>query len=261
MVTIAITNRKGGTGKSTVAVNLAAELSIRGEKVLLIDLDTQGHSTIGVGFDFKKGLLTIHSIFSDSTEISKVIYRTKWENLYISPANPMFEHSLSGSKRDILRNSITKDNLADSFDFIIIDTAPSFDNLLINALVASDYVLIPFQPHFLSIEGIKSLARLFFKIASTDNPSLKLLGLIPVMVNLRIHHHSRVTSSLSTNFGASKMLPGIRSDIKVVEAFENRMPVVFYAPTTRACEDFKIITEEILNRIKQSLCRKNLNAM
>ncbi len=78
MVTIAITNRKGGTGKSTVAVNLAAELSVRGKKVLLVDLDTQGHSTIGVGFEYKKGLLTIHSVFSDpEIEVDKVIYQTR----------------------------------------------------------------------------------------------------------------------------------------------------------------------------------------
>lgn len=249
-IVITITNRKGGTGKSAVAVNLSAELAAKGKKVLLIDLDTQGHSTLGVGFEFKRGLLSIHSLFLYSQiEINKVIYQTKWENLFIAPADPMFEHNKAGDLRDVLKNAVKNGNLSQNFDFAIIDTAPSLDNLLINALVASDYVLIPFQPHFLSLEGIKALARLFFRIASTENPSLKLLGLIPVMLNLRIHHHGKVTENLTTNFGKEKILPGIRSDIKVVEAFENKMPVRFYAPTSRACFDYKTLTDEILKRL------------
>lgn len=247
MITIAITNRKGGTGKSTVAVNLSAELSIRGKRILLIDLDTQGHSTLGVGFEFKKGLISIHSVFIDSSiDIDKLIYPTKWENLYISPADPMFEHGKAGDRRSILREKIGNKGFSQNFDFVIIDTPPSLDNLLVNALIASDYVLIPFQPHFLSIEGIKSLARLFFRIASTENPSLKLLGLIPVMLNLRMRHHVKVTGSVTMNFGKEKILPGIRSDIKVVEAFENKMPVVFYSPNSRASLDYKLLADELL---------------
>ncbi|MCS7164534.1 MAG: ParA family protein [Thermodesulfovibrio sp.] len=203
---------------------------------------------MGVGFEHRRNILTAHSLFlNESYEIEKAIYNTKWDNLYVSPADPLFEHQRSGERKDILKNALMNSKL--SFDFIIIDTAPSLDNLLINALVASDFVLIPFQPHFLSIEGIRALARVFFRIASTENPNLKLLGLIPVMLNLRIHHQSRVTENLSTNFGREKILPGIRVDIKVVEAFEHRMPLRFYAPTSRASQDFKFLSNEILNRI------------
>ncbi len=162
----------------------------------------------------------------------------------------MFDHSLSGSKKDVLRDRIAKPKLLDSFDFVIIDTAPSLDNLLVNALVASDYVLLPFQPHFLSLEGIKSLTRVFFRVASYDNPSLKLLGLIPVMINARIQHHNKIKSTLSTNFGSNRMFSGIRTDIKVVEAFENKMPVIFYAPNTRASVDIKLLTDEILQKLE-----------
>lgn len=250
MKVITVTNRKGGTGKSTLSVNLSAELSVRGRKVLLIDLDTQGHSTVGTGFEYKKGISNIHSLFENSySDIDKFIYPTKWNNLFISPADSMFEHSRAGERRDILRNAIQESDFVKSFDFVIIDTAPSLDNLLINALVASDYVLIPFLPHFLSIEGIKSLARVFFRIASTENPSLRLLGLVPVMLNFRIHHHSKVTGNLSTNFGKDKILPGIRNDIKIGEAFENRMPVIFYAPASRASTDFKLLADVLLERI------------
>lgn len=250
MLAITVANRKGGTGKSTVSVNIAAELASMGKSVLLIDLDTQGHATLGFGFECKKGLHTIHSLFSgDITEIDQAIYPTKWVNLYISPANPMFEHGRAGEKRDLLKEQLNKATLKTSFDFVIFDTAPSFDNLLMNALLAANYVLVPFQPHHLSIDGIKNLARLFFKVASTENTSLRLLGFVPVMYNLKVNHHVHVINTLSSNFVKEKILPGIRSDIKLVEAFEQGMPVRYYAPNSRASQDFKTLAEEILKRI------------
>lgn len=250
MKVITVTNRKGGTGKSTTAVNIAAELSLRDKSVLLIDLDTQGHSTIGLGFEYKKGMPSIHSLFIDPfSDIDRVIYKTQWERIYLSPADPMFEHSKAGENRFVLRDAFNKSEIKNLFDFVIIDTAPSLDNLLINALVVSNFVLIPYQPHFLSIEGIKSLSRVFFRIASSENPSLRLLGLVPLMVNQRVHHHQRVTENLALNFGSNRILPGIRNDIKIVEAFEKRMPLIFYAPSSRARADFRELVDEILKRI------------
>lgn len=250
MKVITITNRKGGTGKSTLAVNITAELSLRGMNILLLDLDTQGHATLGIGVEYKKGMATIHSLFIEPyLTLDKVIVKTPWERIYICPADPMFEHSRAGENRSILKEALRKSDLNQQFDFVIIDTAPSLDNLLLNALVVSDYVLLPYQPHFLSIEGIRSLTRVFFKIASSENPSLKLLGLVPMMVNQRINHHQRVTHRLSQNFGSQRILPGIRNDIKVVESFEKKMPLIFYAPLSRAGLDFKALVDEILRKI------------
>ncbi len=243
---ISITNRKGGTGKSTTAVNLSAELAANYGKTLLIDLDTQGHAGLGVGIRHTKGLKTVHDIFKDPTvNLMDCIVKTQWEDLYIAPADPLFGHNEvkdKGLLRDNLKYAIT----SEGFEFVVIDTSPSLDNLLLNALVASQYVLAPFMPHYLSLEGIRSLARVFFRITAMDNPSLRLLGLLPVMINQRVQQHRKVTHSLATQFGLNKVFEGIRADIRLVEAFESHQPVRYYAPDSRGTEDYKRLTGQIV---------------
>jgi chromosome partitioning protein len=248
---ISITNRKGGTGKSTTTVNLSAEFATKGYNTLVIDLDTQGHSSLGLGCIPNKNTLSAHLLFSEKGFIiEEAVLKTKWSNLYLIPANMMFEHGNVSDNR-ILKDAILRSSLINRFDFILIDTPPSLDNLLLNALVASDYVLVTYIPHYLSMEGVKSLARVCFKVASTENPSLRLLGLVPVMVNHRIQQHKKVSDSLSFQFGKNRLFSGIRSDIKLVEAFEKHMPVKYYSSLSRGAIDYSILAEEVLKEIQR----------
>ncbi|BAU22808.1 chromosome partitioning protein [Caldimicrobium thiodismutans] len=253
---ITITNRKGGTGKSTTVVNLSAEFAFRGKKTLVIDLDTQGHATIGLNCPLNRSQYTIHSLLCDHKNFDlKALLKTEWENLFVIPADPLFEHG-KVLNHGALKELIETAGFRNDFDFILIDTPPSFDSLLINALSASDYVLIPFLPHFLSTEGIKSLVRVFFKIAVSYNPLLKILGFVPIMMNERIKQHKKIFDLIATQFGKNRVFHGIRTDIKLVEAFENHAPVRFYSPHSRGAIDYKILADEILVEIEM---RKSLN--
>lgn len=246
---LVVTNRKGGTGKTTTSVNLAAELAARGERVLLVDLDTQGHCAIGLGVQIAKGDPTVHGLFSAGQLLTPALRETNWENLFLLPADPLFEHGSGSRDESLLRGALFDEGLQERFDTIVLDTPPSLDMLLLNALHAADRVLVPFLPHYLAGEGVKQLARVLFRVASNrNNQGLRVLGFMPIMCDVRIGQHRQVMGSVAHQFGASRMLTGIRNDIRVAESFAAGKPVRYYAPKSRAAEDYHAVTESILAR-------------
>ena len=243
---IAVSNRKGGTGKTTVSVNLAAELAALGQRVLLIDLDSQGHCAVGFGLPPSLMQGSVHRLFVDpSATLSEAIRPTALETLWIAPANPLFDHG-SGQRNDLrLRNAIIDEKLAERFDLIVIDTPPSLDALLVNALLAATRVLVPYVPHYLSYEGVRQLVRVLFKIMTHDNLNLKILGFLPTMAADHIRQHRSVTREVGHQFGAHRVLPGIRNDIRLAEAFAAGQPIRLYAPKCRGATDFAQLAELI----------------
>ena len=236
---ITVCNRKGGAGKTTTAVNLAAELAALGSRVLLIDLDTQGHCAVGVGVRVKSAVHTAHSIFTNpQARLMDAVHTTAFDNLWLVPANQWFEHG-SGTRDELcLANALADAELVRQFDLVLIDTPPSLDVLLLNALNATNGVLVPFIPHPLSFEGVRQLMRVLFKVMSGQNPNLKLLGFLPTMEADNIRQHRSITSDVARQFGAPRLLKGIRNDIKLAEAFAAGKPVRYYAPTCRGAQDF-----------------------
>jgi chromosome partitioning protein len=248
---IAVSNRKGGTGKSTVAVNLAAELAALGYRVLLVDLDTQGHCAVGLGIKSLPQALTIHKLFTDKQiSLVDIILETAVPRLSIAPADQLFEHG--SGERDTLRlnRALATPEVVSRFDVVIIDTPPSFDILLLNALVAANWVLVPYIPHQLSYEGIKQLMRVLFKVISTENPSLKILGFLPMMAMEHIRQHRNITGEVARQFGALRVMPGIRSDIRLAEAFSVGRPIRAYAPRCRGAEDFSALASLVVIMLK-----------
>jgi chromosome partitioning protein len=246
---LVITNRKGGTGKTTTSVNLAAELAATGERVLLIDLDTQGHCALGLGVRVSKGEPTIHDLFASGLPLMPALRETAWENLFLLPANPLFEHGSGSRDENLLRRALANEGLHARFDTIVLDTPPSLDILLLNALHAGDRVLVPFLPHFLAGEGVRQLARVLFRVASArQDQGLRVMGFLPIMCDARIGQHRQVISRVAHQFGASRMLSGIRNDIRVAESFAAGKPVRYYAPKSRAAEDYQSVTAAVLNR-------------
>ena len=236
---IAASNRKGGAGKTTVAVNLAAELATLGRRVLLVDMDSQGHCAVGLGIKLSKGDATVHSLFSDANaRLVDVVQPTAFANLALAPADQLFEHGSGLRDERRLARALAEDEIVERFDIVIVDTPPSLDALLLNALTAASWVLVPYVPHPLSFEGVRQLVRVLFKVMNNANPELKILGFVPNTVTERIRQHRVVTGEVARHFGALRMLPGIRSDIRLAEAFAVGKPVRHYAPQTRGAQDF-----------------------
>lgn len=244
---IAISNRKGGTGKTTVSVNLSIELARCGCRVLLVDMDSQGHCAAGFGIEVQKGEPTAHDIFVDpAATLANTVRDTAFPNLAIAPADQLFEHG-SGLRDDWrLARALAEPAIAGQFDVVVVDTPPSLDNLLLNALTAAGWVLIPYIPHQLSLDGIKQLMRTLFKVMSSSNPELKILGFLPMAAAEHIRQHRIITGEVSRQFGSLRVLPGIRSDIRIAESFGVGKPVRHYAPKSRGAQDFSQLAAHLI---------------
>lgn len=247
MHVIAVSNRKGGTGKTTVSVNLAYEIAAAGLRTLLIDLDSQGHCAIGLGVGYQTGEPSVHRLFVDpAATLSETIRPTRFDTLWLAPANTLFDHGTADRNDSRLRNAIADEGIAERFDVIVIDTPPSLDTLLINGLMAATRVLVPYVPHHISVESMRQLVRVLFRIMTRQNRDLKILGFLPTMAANHIRQHRTVTGQVGNEFGSARVLPGIRNDIRLAESFSVGLPIRLYAPKSRGAEDFAQLGRETL---------------
>jgi chromosome partitioning protein len=238
-VTIVVSNRKGGAGKTTVSVNLAAELAALGLRVLLVDLDSQGHCAIGFGIKVRRGEASVHDIFRHAeARLASAVQATAFDNISLAPADPLFDHGEGLRDEGRLKRALCEPEIVANFDVVVLDTPPSLDILLLNALTAANWVLVPFVPHPLSSEGVNQLMRVLFKMMSSKNQQLKLAGFLPMMGSDHIRIHRTVCGEVEHQFGAARMLAGIRNDIRLSESFATGKPIRYYAPRSRAAEDF-----------------------
>ena len=247
---IAISNRKGGTGKTTVSVNLAAELAMLGQRVLLVDLDSQGHCAVGLGIKVNRGESVAHGIFTDpDARLAQAVRETAFANLALVPADQLFEHGSGLRDERRLARALAEEEIAERFDVVIVDTPPSLDILLLNALTAANWVLVPYIPHPLSFEGVRQLMRVLLKVKTSANPNLKILGFLPTNAAEHIRQHRAVTTEVSRQFGAHRVMSGIRSDIRLAEAFAVGKPVRHYAPNCRGAQDFAELAASLVPAI------------
>lgn len=256
---IAVSNRKGGAGKTTTAVNLAAELAATGLRVLLCDLDSQGHCAIGLGIKVLPGEVCLHGIFNPAPiRLLSAVRDTPFANLSLAPADQLFEHGSGVRNELILRQALADPDITARFDIVIVDTPPSLDLLLLNALAAAQWVLVPYVPHPLSFEGVRQLMRIMFKVMSQFNPRLKVLGFLPMTAAEHIRQHRHVSADVARQFGAHRVLSGIRNDIKLAESFGAGKPIRYYAATSRGAQDFAALAASLAPMLEKSRLQSSM---
>jgi chromosome partitioning protein len=247
---LAICNRKGGCGKTTTAVNLAAEFGRRKIPTLLIDLDSQGHAGLGVGVVAHDRARTVHALFGGGTlDLDAALVATVAEHVHVLPADRGFDGAPPHCDVHALDRLIRSPGIAGRFQAVVLDTPPAYDPLLINALAAADAVLAPIVPHALSAEGVRQLLRIFYRIATTVKPDIDMIGVLPVMYNERIRHHRAVIEEIARELGPEKLLPAIRMDIHLAESFSVRTPASYYAASSRGAQDYKVLAAHLIENL------------
>ena len=249
MKTILITNRKGGVGKTTTTVNLAASLGILGLRVVVIDLDTQSHAQYGFGFKepFSKG---IHNAIRKKKKLNKIVHKTEYENVSLIPADINFDISQIGQDDKQLAKSIEKSKLEDSFDVCIIDTPPTSDVLLLSALAISDVAIVPLKTEFLGAIGVNQFLKLFYASASKINPELELLGILPTMYNASMQEHTRIIEDAIQKVGRKRVLAPIRNDIKLSVAFMEGKPIAYLDARCRGSRDYNNLAVTVIEKLQ-----------
>ena len=247
MKTILVSNRKGGVGKSTTAINLAAYIGESGYKVLLIDLDTQSHIQFGLGFKkrFKKG---IHKIL-EVADLQGAIQKTSFLNLSFIPADINYDTSKFIFGIDTLKNILEIIEITYDFDFCIIDTPPTSDNILNNAMYASNYVVVPMQTEYLGYVGALQFLKLFYETASKLNAKFTFLGVVPTLFNKSIKEHNEIINKLKEKLGKKRVLTPIRKDFKLSQSFSKGKPISYFDKKSRGAKDYEQLTKVILERI------------
>jgi chromosome partitioning protein len=246
---LAVANRKGGTAKTTTAVNLAAALAHRGLRVLLVDLDTQGHAGLGFGARAAPGEPTLHDLYRGvgAADLARAVRSTSVPNVDVLPADRGFPGPQGAVAPLGLATALAP--LSEAYAVTLIDTAPTADALLISALASAHHVLVPTQLHHLAVDGVGQFARSFFRVATTLNPGLRGLSILPVQVDLRITMQREALERLAARFGRERLLPGIRPDIALADAFGREVPLRYFKPRSRAIQDFEVLCNHVMENI------------
>ena len=248
-LTTAFVNQKGGVGKTTTTINLAAYLAAFGKKVLLIDIDPQGNATVGCGVDRDSLESDIYDVLIEGTPISEVIRKTNLNNLDLVPATS----HLAGAEVELvpvpgreikLKSAITE--IKDKYDYVMIDCPPSLNLLTVNALAAADEVMIPIQCEYYALEGISQLMKTLDLVRENLNPMLKIGGIILTMFDQRTVLSNQVAAEARKHFGSKVFETIIPRNIRLAEAPSFGQPIIFYDPSSNGAMAYEKLSREVI---------------
>lgn len=245
---ISITNQKGGVGKTTTSINLAAALVKRGKRLLLIDMDPQGNASVGCGVDMAEVEITIYDLLLLESTAAESIIKTE-SGVDVITANG----DLAGAQVELL-NEIGRElrlkkalaSVQEDYDYIFIDCPPALNVLTINALVASDSVLIPMQCEYFALEGLSALISTIRKIRESLNPKLSIEGLLRTLFDGRNTLANEVSKQLQTHFGAKVYETVIPRNVRLAEAPSYGEPAISYDPASKGAKAYMKLADELL---------------
>ncbi len=255
---ISVINQKGGVGKTTTVINLAAGLSMQGKKILVIDLDPQGNATTGLGLsNTENSEETIYSVLNGNKKLHDVIQKTKFENLDLIASNVDLSGLEVETAGDSRRAFILKDELTaylndsgGSYNYILIDCPPSLSLLTIMALVASNSLLVPLQTEFFALEGITQLMKTIERIKKNLNPELSIRGILLTMFDKRNKLSGEVEKEARDYFKDKVYTTVVPRNVRLSEAPSHGVPVLIYDKSCPGSKSYFSLTDEFLNREK-----------
>lgn len=251
---IAVSNQKGGVGKSTTAVNLAAALGLKGKKILVIDFDPQGNTTTSFGIEKRSIRNTVYEAVIGNCRVVEAIVATNFRGVSVVPAT----QTLSGAAvefleldRRSLRLKMQVLTVKDDYDYILIDCPPTLDLITINALAACDSVIIPIQCEFLSLEGLVELTEAIKKVQRSFNPNITIDGILFTMYMKRYNLTAQVVEEVKTHFPKMVYKTVIPRNVALSEAPSFGQPIMYYNPKCKGAKAYEEFADEFLKRQKK----------
>ncbi|MGI6072909.1 MAG: ParA family protein [Lachnospiraceae bacterium] len=247
---IAVTNQKGGVGKTTTTVNLAATLAEMGRKVLMVDMDPQGNATSGIGIEKRKVGCTVYELMIGEAQFEECVKKTAFWNLWILPSNI----NLSGIEIELLDQDRREYRLRDvlerkkvNYDYVLVDCPPSLNMLTVNALTAADSVLVPIQCEYYALEGLSQLLHTVSLVKKRLNPDLKMEGVVFTMYDSRTNLSMQVVENVKKNLKQNIYDTIIPRSVRLAEAPSHGMPISAYAPRSTGADSYRLLAMEVMN--------------